>query len=230
MMAGGATEASRALDLTAGLLPGLALIGMVTVTACAPGGDRSNGTRRGTKQPGAVAVQYDGRGQSSEGPYREHIDLTIAGDEHVRVRIKATGMASMLYVWDGTRLLVHFPEGYRPWSLYESAAQHPDELDVVSGWRQRHDSAAFKKGCRSAKIVGHKRILGRSAVGYHCGAVHDPDGMSMSAFVQWRDRTGLLLQLGGLRATSIDESPRVTDSTFSTRPPAGAKVAVHAVR
>jgi hypothetical protein len=230
-MSGEATGAKRAVDLIGRGLPGLALIAMLTSSACAPvGGDESHGTRRPATSPRAIAVQYDGQGRSSDGPFGEHIDLIIAGDDHVRIRIKATGMAPLLYVWDGTRLLTHSRENYRPWSLYESADQHRDELEVVTEWRQRRDSAAFEKGCRSARVVGHKKILGRSAVGYHCAAEHDPDGSSTSAFVQWRDETGLLLQIGDFRATSIDEGPRVSDATFSTRPPAGAKIVGHAAK
>lgn len=226
-----ALETTRIVDPMHLGLAGLSLLTMLTVTACAPErDDESNETSRGTTPSGAIAVQYDDKERTSDGPFREHIDLVVAGDDHVRVRIRATGMASMLYVWDGTRLLRHSREDYRPWSLYESADQHPDQLEVVTEWRQQRDSAAFEKGCRSARVVGHKKILGRSAVGYHCAAVHNRDGSSMSAFVQWRDATGLLLQAGNLHATAIDDSPRVSGETFSTRPPTRAKVAVHAAK
>jgi hypothetical protein len=228
---GEATGGKRAVDLIGRGLPGMALIGMLSLTACAPvGDDESHGSPRPAAPAATIAVEYDGQGSSSDGRYREHIDLVIAGNDHVRIRIKATGMAPLLYIWDGTRLLRHSREYYRPWTLFESAEQHPDELEVVDEWRQQQDSAAFKKGCRSARVVGHKEILGRRAVGYHCAAEHGRDGLSMSAFVQWRDETGLLLQVGDFRATSIDESPRVSDATFSTRPPAGAKVVGHAAK
>ena len=173
----------------------------------------------------AIEVVYDAKGQSTDGPFLSHIDVLLAGEHKARVSFKQSGMSPTLYVWDGVRLLVQDPEELRRWTLYEAADEHPDQLQAVTSWRSRPGSSSFEQSCRAARVVGHKTILGRRAVGYHCGARHYADGSSESASVIWLDEgTGLLLQSGGLHATSIDESPTITADTFSTTPPAGAKV------
>ena len=137
----------------------------------------------------------------------------------------------MLFIYDGRRLLVHDPEESRPWSLYETPEEHPEEFAPVSGTFTPPDSAEFEKGCPSATIVGHKRILGRTAVGYHCASHYLADGSGFSARVDWLDqKTSILLQSGQFHATSFDEHPHLDASSFSTEPPAGAKVAVYAAQ
>jgi hypothetical protein len=174
---------------------------------------------------------YRDHEQTSDGPYRLREELTAAGPEHIRLEMRSNQMAPMLLVYDGRKLLVHDAEEYRPWTLYDAPNEHPDALSIVSNMFAAPESAVFAKSCRSAKVVGHKTVLGRAAVGYHCGAQHFADGVSQSALVEWLDqRTGVLLQVGGLHATVFDESPVITGATFSTRPPAGAKVEHFAAR
>ena len=176
-------------------------------------------------------MTYEAHAKGSDGPYSSHAVLIAAGPERVRLEIESTGMAPMLFVYDGQRLLVHDAEGYRPWSLFEAPEEHPDQFQAVSHVYADPDSAEFAEGCRSATVVGHKPVLGRRAVGYHCATQHSADGSVSFAHVDWLDqRTGLLLQSGAIHATSIDEHPHITASTFSTEPPRGAKVAVYAAR
>src|SRR3954447_3301002 len=179
----------------------------------------------------AMAVTFEDHEHTSDGPYHAHAVLIAAGPTHLRYALKSSGFAPMLFILDGHRLLVHNPEEYRPWSLYEAAKEHPYPYAAVSSLFEDPSSAGFAKGCPSATVVGHRTILGRNVVGYHCAAQHFADGRVNLAHVDWRDhRTGLLLQSGHLHATSIDEHPRITASTFSTQPPAGAKVAVYAAQ
>src|SRR4051794_7216064 len=179
----------------------------------------------------AIAVTFEDHEHTSEGPYHAHAVLIAAGPTHIRYALKSSGFAPMLFILDGHRLLVHNPEEYRPWSLYEAAKEHPYPFGAVSSLFEEPSSARFAKGCPSATVVGRKTILGRNVVGYHCAAQHFGDGRVNFAHVDWRDhRTGLLLQSGHLHATSIDDHPRITASTFSTQPPAGAKVAVYAAQ
>jgi peroxiredoxin len=217
---------------TAGLVP-LVLLLAACGSQHEDASNHRSGNRPGAASPsvGAVEVVYEGRGRSSDGPIRAHIDVVLGGEHQARVSFMQTGMSQMLYVWDGLHLLVHDPEGSRPWTLYEAAGEHPEQLQAVTSWRSTPGSASFEQTCRAARVVGHKTVLGRRAVGYHCGARHYSDGSSESASVVWLDQaTGLLLQAGGLHATSIDESPAITDATFSTTPPPGAEVERHAAK
>ena len=177
-----------------------------------------------------VAVTYDDRERTTDGPYRAHAVLLAAGPDHIRYEIKSTGYAPMLFVYDGHRLLVHDPEEYRPWSLYEAPEEHPDQFDRlghVHGPGQRR----VREGLQIGEIVGHKRIVGRSAVGFHCAAHFLADGSGTYAFTEWLDqKTNVLLESGHFHATSFDEHPDLTAASFSTQPPAGAKVAVYAAR
>ena len=103
---------------------------------------RARGSSASPSGP-AIEVVYDGKEQSSDGPLRIHMDVVLAGHDGARVSLRQTGMAPMLFVWDGVRLLVRQPEGARPWSLYEAADEHPDQLQMVSQWRLRPGTASF---------------------------------------------------------------------------------------
>lgn len=185
----------------------------------------------GHNSSGPIAVHYEARGRSSEGSYRAQSDLVAADPTHVRYRIRVTGYAPLLYVYDGQRLLVHDPEEFRHWILYKAPSEHPDQLAVVSHVFTKPASAAFRKQCRSARLVGHRVLLGRQAVGYHCAARHYRDGSTETGGVEWLDaQSGLLLQAGPLRATAIDDHPLITRTTFSTVPPRGAAVETYAAR
>src|SRR3954454_4526918 len=124
----------------------------------------------------AIAVTFEDQEHTSEGPYHAHAVLIAAGTTHIRYALRASGFAPMLFVLDGQRLLVHDPEEYRPWSLYEAAKEHPYPFGAVSSLFEEPSSARVAKGCPSATVVGHKTILGRNVVGYHCAAQHCADG------------------------------------------------------
>jgi peroxiredoxin len=135
----------------------------------------------------------------------------------------------MSYVWDGRRLLVHDPEEYRPWTLYEAPEEHPELAAVTSFWVDP-TSGRFKRDCPSSADLGQKAVLGRTVVGYHCGAIHTPQ-YDRGARDIWVDQaTGLLLVDPPMRATAVKENPAIAKGTFSTRPPKGSQVTVFAAR
>jgi peroxiredoxin len=178
-----------------------------------------------------IRVVYEDHEKTSEGPFNLHADLVFDGPHHVRYAVTASGFASSLYVYDGHRLLVHDPEEYRPWQLYDAPEEHRDQYEVVTGWTATPNSAEFAKNCHSAKVIGHQTVLGRPTVGYHCAARHYADGSSMSAQVMWLDQaTGVMLKSGALHATVFDQHPHLTADTFDTEPPAGAKVEHYAAQ
>ena len=195
-------------------------------TTAAPSATHAAG---GSAAPKALKVTYDGPG-ANRGNRRIHLVLLVSGTHHARLDSEIATYPPMSSVWDGRRLLVHEPEEYRPWILYEAPEEHPDALDQVTGWRLDPTSAAFARDCPSAARIGRRTILGRTAVGYRCGAVHTSQ-LDRGARNLWLDEeTGLLLVDPPLSATAIDESPTVTGSTFSTRPPAGSEVTVYGPR
>ncbi len=211
-----------------------ALVVALAASGCASPSHHGTGPSTapdGRTSSGPVAVHYEARGRGSEGSFHARFDLVAADPTHVRYRLRVTGYAPMLYVYDGRRLLVHDPEEFRHWMLYMAPAEHPDQLSVVTTWFAGPGSTTFSKQCPSARPAGHRLILGHRAVGYRCAAQHHRDGSSESGGVQWRDeRSGLLLREGPFHATSIDEHPSVTDATFSTVPPKGAAVETFAAR
>jgi peroxiredoxin len=211
-----------------------AVVTLCMVPACGsapePGSTHSPTAPSSTVSRAAIAVTYEGHDRTSDGPSDAHIDLVAVPPDHVRYALKQTGYPQMLFVYDGTRLLVHDPEESQPWSLYEKPEEHPDQF-AVSDLFTAPGSAEFAKGCPSAKPLGHKRILGRNAAGYHCAAHFLADGSGTFAFTEWLDqKTNVLLESDQIHATSFDEHPDITAATFSTTAPAGAKVAVYAAR
>lgn len=174
-------------------------------------------------------MTYDGPG-ANRGYRRIHEVLIVSGTDHVRVDLEIATYARMRYVWDGRRLLVHDPEEYRPWILYEAPDEHPAVLANVTGFRVDPASDAFEADCPSAAPLGHKTILRRTAIGYHCGAVHTPTYDRAPRSVWLDEATGLVLADPPIAATAFTEDPAITGSAFSTRPPAGSKVTVYGPR
>ena len=87
----------------------------------------------------------------------------------------------------------------------------------------RPTTGRFKRDCPSAADLGQKAVLGRTAVGYHCGAIHTPQ-YDRGARDIWVDQaTALLLVDPPMRATAVRENPAITKATFSTRPPQAAR-------
>jgi peroxiredoxin len=197
-------------------------------TATAPG---STPIRSTAPAASPIRIVYNGVAGSSDGPLRIHEELIAQGPERIRLEFDSSEMSPMTFVYDGKRLLVHDPEEFRPWILYDAPREHPDQFSMVSHVFSGPGGAEFAKGCHSARIVGHKTILDRAAVGYHCAAQHHADGSSESGGVVWFDgETGLLLRAGPFRVVTIDEHPVVTNATFSTDPPPGAKIEHFAAR
>ena len=225
----------RAIKTVLGMISAVALLSAAACGSAPTTGQGHSSPTATTDSLGDAAprieVTYEAHGRSSEGPYRAHAVLIAAGPKHVRYEMRSTGYPPMAFIYDGQRLLVHDPSEFRPWSLFEAPEEHPDMFGTVSGVLAAPDSAEFAKGCRSATEVGHKRILGRTAVGYHCAAHFLADGSGTSAYTAWLDeKTHVLLQGGGFHATSFEEHPSITAATFSTKPPAGAEVEVYAAQ
>lgn len=178
-----------------------------------------------------IRVVYEAHMNTSEGAYRARAELVADGPAHIRIAMRSTGFAPMLYVYDGERLLIHDPEDNRPWRLYDSPEEHPDQYEELTSWFYDPGSARFAKSCPSAKEVGHRTLVGRPAVGYHCAARRFSDGVTQSALVVWIDQaTGVLLKMGPFHATSFEEHPHIEAAIFDTHPPAGAKVEHYSAR
>jgi hypothetical protein len=208
-------------------LSSVTLLGLIALAGC---GDQ----QRASSQPSstasrpsghAVEYRYDAKDKVEGEPFAVHVDAIVAGSNHARIRLEETGFAPRVYVWDGVRLLVHDPEAFRPWILYEAPDEHPDSFGLVEAYLPDPGLTRLKHDCKSAAVVGHKTILGRDATGYHCAGQHFPDGSSMDAYVVWVDpNKGLLLQQDSMHLSSAGDAPPVTSATFSTDPPPGAKV------
>ena len=186
-------------------------------------------TRAGDSAPAAIELTYDGPG-ANRGMNRFHAVLVASGTDHARLDLEVADLAPIRYVWDGRRLLVHDPEEYRPWILYEAPDEHPDALQTITSIRVEPGSRAFRADCPSAAPLGQKTILRRTALGYRCGAIHTAE-YDRGARSIWLDKeTGLLLDDPPMTVTAIKENPVITRSTFSTRPPEGSEVTVYAAR
>ena len=136
-----------------------AVLALLAVSACGSATAGKDGSRQPSTADApraAIAVTYEAHAKGSDGPYSSHTVLIAAGQDRVRLEIESTGMAPMLFVYDGRRLLVHDAEGYRPWSLFEAPEEHPDQFQAVSDVYADPDSAEFAEGCRSPTVVGHK--------------------------------------------------------------------------
>jgi peroxiredoxin len=226
------TRARSAISRTGSVCIGL-LVTVLLVTACgsgrpddAAGGRTAAPSPSRSPKPSAIAVRLEARASSGSGTVRFGVDLIALGDDHLRLTFRSPGAPRVTYIWDGRRLLVHDTEEVRPWHLYEVAAEHPEELEMVTAWLPDVQGAGFKKMCPASTPLGRARILGRGAHGYHCKAREDAEG-SFPAFQLWLDdASGLTLRSGPFRARSIDRHPRITSSTFSTTPPAHTKADV----
>ena len=211
--------AAATLTLAAGCAGGTSSTNHPAIPASADGSGE-------TSTP--IRVVYEGDEKTA---FQARVELVADGPAHIRIAIRVGGYAPMLYVYDGKRLLVHDPEEYRPWQLYDAPEQHPDQYGTVTSWYADPGSTRFAKNCPSAKEVGHQTLVGRDAVGYHCASQHHSDGSSQSAVVVWLDQaTGVMLKVGGIHAVSFEEHPPLNATTFDTHPPAGAKVEHYAVR
>ena len=132
---------------------------------------------------------------------------------------------TVLFVRDGNRALVHDPSGEPAYTLMEAADEHPDELPAVSSPLEP-GSDAFRQACPDAARAGTRTILGRAAVGYACTWDEPAPALGTSGRLWLDQATGMLLELGDMRAREFVVGPRIDRDTFSLQPPAGADVDV----
>jgi hypothetical protein len=205
----------------------IALLGAVVLAACGSSSTTQKSTPQGgaTASTKAVELVYDESERVEGQRFRVHADVIVLGTDHARLRLSETGMGSMLFVWDGHRLLVHSPEDSRPWGLYDVPSEHPDQFNVLRSYLPDPGAAFLKQQCTDVTVVGHKQVNGQSATGYRCPAQHHPDGSSQSAFTVWiDDSTGLTVPSSSSSHLTVRRGVHVDASTFSTEPPPGAEV------
>lgn len=208
-----------------GALARTSLLGalLISVTGCARA---DNGERPPSlSSPSMVVdVRYTLAGSSSEGPIHGELDVTTDGAQRVRLHSRIVDVGENLSVYDGHRLLVHDTSYAVPYMLYEAPSEHPDAYQPMSLWRLDPTSGSFRTACTGAHHISKVRtIADRPATGYTCRVQHDrPEALSGTV---WLDQeTGVLLELGGLRARAVTMNAPLAAGTFSTDPPAGVKV------
>jgi hypothetical protein len=154
------------------------------------------------------------------------VRVTTAGPDLIRFEwdiLEDDPPTHWLVIYDGDRLFAHLTDFKDPYQLYDS----PDDFgglfyDYVRSWVLLPGSARLAEACPDAQRLGTRSILGRTAVGYHCGRSH---AEMVTARQMWVDRdTGLVLKAGRVVADQVDTRPQIDASTFSTTPPKGVEV------
>jgi hypothetical protein len=196
----------------------------------------ANTTRRG---PQPVQVQYlmQINNPDAEGPPQARYDILTDGG--TRVRLKLTfysdpGVVEQesLYTWDGNRILEFSRSNEVPYTVYEAPNEHTDELQQVTSWVTTMWSAVPDQDCTDLKTT--KTIIGRIATGYRCVQATPEPGVPAASDVWVDQATGILLSTcrtpcGSYEAITAQKlvlNPKIDATTFSTQPPAGAKVIV----
>jgi hypothetical protein len=126
-----------------------------------------------------------------------------------------------LLTWDGSRILEFSEQNEVPYTVYEAPDEHPDQLEQVKSWRKLIWSTAPAPGCTDLKTT--KTIIGRSAAGYRCVEPTPEPGQPAEGEVWVDQATGILLQAQFMVAEKLVLDPKITATTYSTEPPAGAK-------
>lgn len=189
-------------------------------------------TRRG---PQPVEVQYfvhiDNAADGS--PLDARYNIVTDGGTKVRLKISLHGEPGIvteeyLYTWDGSKILVFSEQNEPPYTVYEAPDEHPDESQLVTHWPQNLWSAT--KGVQCTELKSTKTIIGRAAVGYRCVTATPQPGEPATGEL-WRDQaTGILLKDETMAAEKLVLDPTIDATTFSTKPPAGARSTVIAAK
>ena len=213
----------------------LSIFAAMFTAACGSGSDaptaeprRESGTERGQQ---LIRVHYTSPlPPDPEDGYGVEMDVIARGADQSRTKLDLlveNGRVdeSILFIRDGDRALLYDTQGDPPYTLYEAADEHPDDLP----WESRPlepGSDLFQQACPDADPAGSRTIVGRDAVGYACTS-DDPDAAMDQTEEIWLDEaTGMLLEFGSMKAREFVVDPEIDENTFSTKPPAGAEVHV----
>jgi hypothetical protein len=133
-----------------------------------------------------------------------------------------------LYTWDGTKMLVFSEQSEPPYTVFEAPGEHPDETQLVMQWRENLWSGTTGAQCTALKST--QTIIGRTAVGYRCVTPTPEPGEPAAGELRLDQATGILLKAENLVAEKLVLAPTIDATTFSTKPPAGARSTVIAAK
>jgi peroxiredoxin len=188
-------------------------------------------TRRG---PQPVEIQYLLHITGGDGEGWERFNVVTDGGTRVRLKMSlyddpgGTPGEEYLYTWDGRKLMVFSEQSEPPYTVFEAPGEHPDETQLVMQWQENLWSGTRDGQCTELKSP--QMIIGRAAVGYRC-VTPTPEPGQPAAGELWLDRaTGILLKAEDLVAERLVLAPTIDATTFSTKPPSGAKSTVIAAK
>jgi peroxiredoxin len=226
--------AATALLVFAGCASGEAGSGTNPVTTAKPTSTSASAstTRRG---PQPVEVRYFVRisDPGEEGPLQVRYDIVSDGGTKIRLKESTyvdpvTVGEEILYTWDGSQMLLFSLQNAVPYTIYEAPSEHPNEFQMVTHWRENMWSAT--QGSRCTELKSTTKVIGRIAVGYRCVTATSHPGEPAAGDLWLDQATGILLKNEVMVAEKLVLNPKVDATTFSTRPPAGAKVTVIAAK
>jgi hypothetical protein len=145
-----------------------------------------------------------------------------------RYRIEITGNGAdyagfrELLVFDGHRLFRDENDMAPQYVIYDAPHQHPEELGFGSGLIYDPKMAPWNAWCgHQAPVLSSTGTrLGRNAQVYQCPVKAKVPSV-------WVDQaTGLVLQMGKMKAQDLVMNPSITTETFSAEPPNGVKAQV----
>lgn len=189
-------------------------------------------TRRG---PQPVEVQYfvhiDNAGD--DGPFEARYNIVTDGGTKVRLKLSMYVEAGVvgeeyLYTWDGSKILVFSEQSDPPYTVFEAPDEHPDETQLVMQWRENLWSRT--RGTHCTELKSTQTIIGRTAVGYRCVTATPEPGESAVGELWLDQATGIPLKNEVMVAEKLVLAPTIDATTFSTKPPAGARSTVIAAK
>jgi hypothetical protein len=186
------------------------------------------------KGPRPVEVPYLTHFTGSEGEGWQRTDIITDGNRKVRFktgRYDDPGAAhgeEYVYTWDGTRVLEYSLSNQVPYTVYEAPNEHPDEIPPLSAIVKDLWATSQRPGCTVLKTT--KTLIGRVAVGYRCVAATPEPGAPASGEAWVDQETGIVLKAASMVAEKLVLNPKIGATTFSTQPPAGAKVTIIAAK